>query len=123
MDYTGVIIEESLDDKAILKRLKILSTEIKPVTERMKSPWLTQWTLHTVLVPEKAADVVAAEISAALEMKHPWYADYRNDRWHYVVFRGKIFKVDWNTPGEYKAVTDRGVGIGIPKYQVSFANE
>ncbi len=121
MDYTGVIIEESLANKDILNKLKIVSTEIESVTERMKTPWLKQWTLHTVSVPEKDAQQVADEISQALEKQHSWYADYRNDPWHYIVFRGKIFKVDRSKPVEYKAVTEYGVGIGIPKHQVNFA--
>ncbi|MBI2665806.1 hypothetical protein HYX12_04250 [Candidatus Woesearchaeota archaeon] len=55
MVFKGVIIEESLARKEILQKIKILSTKIEPVTEKHKTPWLKQWTLHTVEVPESQA--------------------------------------------------------------------
>ncbi len=55
MNYKGVIIEESLEDKAVLGQVKIVDTKVEPITPRHKTPWLTQWTLHTVEVPEADA--------------------------------------------------------------------
>lgn len=52
MNYQGVIIEESLEDKGILKDVRILSTEVELVTEEHETPRLKQWTLHTIEVPE-----------------------------------------------------------------------
>ena len=54
-NYRGVIIEESLENKEILKKVQILSTDIKQVTEKHKTPWVKQWTLHTVIIPENEA--------------------------------------------------------------------
>ena len=54
----GVIIEESLDDTLVLKEVKILSTEIEPVTEGHKTPWIKQWTMHNVEVDANKADTV-----------------------------------------------------------------
>jgi len=39
-NFTGVIIEESLENKDILQRIKIIKTEIEKVTERDKTPWI-----------------------------------------------------------------------------------
>ncbi|MFA6446556.1 MAG: hypothetical protein WCW14_04910, partial [Candidatus Paceibacterota bacterium] len=78
MNYTGVIIEESLDRKDILKNIKIVSTEIEQVIENHKTPWLKQWTLHTVEISEREVESVALEISKSLESEHPWYADFKN---------------------------------------------
>ncbi len=46
--YKGVVIEESIEDKSVLAYLRILSTEVEPVTEKNKTPWVKQWTMHTV---------------------------------------------------------------------------
>lgn len=40
MDYKGVIIEESLKDKSVLDKVKILRTKEEPVTEGDQTPWL-----------------------------------------------------------------------------------
>lgn len=58
MNFSGVIIEESLTDKSVLDDVKIVSTEIEPITEEHKTPWVSQWTMHTVeITPEKVVEV------------------------------------------------------------------
>jgi hypothetical protein len=54
-DFQGVIIEESLENKDILKRVNILSTKVSEVTDKHQSPWLSQWTVHIVEGPESEA--------------------------------------------------------------------
>lgn len=124
MNYKGVIIEESLKNKSVLKGVKILSTKIEPVTEADKTPWLLQWTLHTVEVPEDFAESFAEKVKQALETEHTaWYADFKNDTTHFIIFPGKIFQVDRTKVEEYKAVTDYGISLGIPEYQLNFLPE
>lgn len=121
MNYKGVIIEESLEDKDVLKDVTILKTEVEKVTDEHKTPWLTQWTLHTVEIPEEKADFVTEKLSKDLEKEHSWYADYKNDKYHYIIYRGKIFKVDLENPILYKEAKQYGISLGIPEYQVDFA--
>ena len=123
MNFKGVIIEESLINPDILKEVKILKTKTERVTVKHKTPWLQQWTLHTVEVPNNAADSIAKEISKFLDYSHKsaWYADYKNDKIHYIIFKGKVFKINRNSPQEYKAATDYGISLGIPDYQVDFS--
>ncbi len=123
MNYTGVIIEESLDNLDVLKELTILSTEVEPVTERKRTPWVKQWTLHTVDIPEGKADRVANKISQDLDKVHSWYADYKNDEYHYIIYRGRIFKVDLSNPVLYRDAREYGISVGIPEYQVDFDQE
>jgi hypothetical protein len=122
MDYSGVIIEESLADPGVLKRVRIVSTHVDPVIERHRTPWLSRWTLHTVSVPEAQADSIAEEISRSFDCEHEgsWYADFKNDRWHIVVFPGRVFRVGADEPEGYAAVKAYGISVGIPDYQLDF---
>lgn len=123
MNYIGVIIEESLDPKfakEILGLVKIISTKVEQVVEKHKTPWLKQWTLHTVEVKENDAENVAKRISYALDLEHEWYADFKNDKVDFIIFRNKIFKIDKNTIELYKEAREYGISLGIPEYQVAF---
>jgi len=120
-NFTGVIIEESLENKDILKKVKIISTEIEKVTPEHKTPWIKQWTLHTVEIPEEKADGIAKSVSLSLDSHHEWYADFKNEKCHYIIFRNKIFKVNRSKPKQYQAVTKYGLTLGIPDYQLDFS--
>ncbi|MDP4001174.1 MAG: hypothetical protein Q8P83_02955 [bacterium] len=123
MNYKGVIIEESLDNQEVLKLVKIIETKVEQATEEHKTPWVKQWTLHTVEIPEDEADSVAELLSKDLDKEHNWYADFKNDKNHYIIFRGKVFKVDLANPVLYREAKQFGISIGIPEYQVDFAPE
>jgi hypothetical protein len=121
--YRGIIIEESLEDKSILSELRILETEVEKVTERNKTPWLKLWTKHTVEVPEAEAQAVAERLAKMLDRKHggSWYADFKNQRFHYVIFRDRIFRVDRRSKQQYDEVNRFGEALGIPSYQLDFS--
>ncbi|MBI2063993.1 MAG: hypothetical protein HYT65_03325 [Candidatus Yanofskybacteria bacterium] len=121
MNYKGVIIEESLEKADVLKDVVVVETKVESVTEEHKTPWIKQWTLHTVEILEERADQVAEKLSVDLDKEHEWYADYKNDQYHYIIYRGKVFKVDLKNPVLYKDAKQYGISIGIPEYQVDFA--
>ena len=122
MNYKGTIIEESLQDTSVLKDVTIVETKVEPITPEHKTPWLRQWTLHSVEIPEEKAQEVAEKISRIFDIEHPdWYADYKNDSYHFIIFQGKVFKVDLNNPVLYTEAKKYGVSLGIPEYQVDFA--
>ncbi len=121
MKFKGTIIEERLDNITCLKSVAITSTRIEKVTESHTTPWLKQWTLHTVAIDENKVEAVALQLSEALEKEHEWYADFKNKQLHYIIFRKKIFKVERNTPSEYDEVMKYGVTLGIPEYQLDFS--
>lgn len=124
MNYQGVIIEESLQDISVLKEVKVLETKVETVTPEHKTPWLKQWTLHTVEIPGSKVDEVAKKISQSFDKSHPvWYVDYKNDQNHFIIYTGKIFKVDLSNPVLYKDAKAYGISIGIPEYQVDFIPE
>lgn len=122
MTFNGVIIEESLIDNSVLNDVNIISTKVEPVTEHHKTPWVKQWTLYTVEVPEEKAAEVADKISKALDKDHDWYADFKSDTEHYVIYTGKVFHITNRTDKkQYDEATQYGISIGIPDYQADFS--
>lgn len=121
--FAGVIIEESLENKSVLNKVKILSTKIEKVLEKHKTPWLSQWTLHNVEIPENKAEEIAEDISKSLDRSHggSWYADFKNDKTHFIIFRNKIFKIERTSREQYEEATRYGISLGIPEYQVDFS--
>jgi len=118
--FNGVIIEESLENKDVLKKVKILSTKVEQVTEEHETPWLSQWTLHTVEVSDKKANEIAEEVSKSLDRKHggSWYADFKNETHHYIIFCDKIFFIDRKSKEQYAEAKQYGIFLGIPKRQL-----
>jgi hypothetical protein len=118
--FTGVIIEESLEQKDIFEKVRIVKTEVEEVTEKHQTPWLKQWTLHAVEIPADRAEDLAVTLSKALDSQHAWYADYKNDQLHYIIFREKVFKIDRTNKTQYDEAKQYGLSLGIPEYQVDF---
>ena len=120
-NFNGVIIEESLENKDVLQKVKIIKTKVEDVTKEHKTPWIKEWTLHTVEILENQADKIAEDLSNSLDSEHSWYADFKNDKFHYIIFRNKVFRVDRSKPEQYGDVTKYGLTLGIPDYQLDFS--
>ncbi len=122
MDFKGVIIEESLEDKSVLQDVETVSTKVEEVTPDHNTPYLKQWTLHTVHIPEDKVVEITEKLAHSLDSKHgDWYADFKNDNTHYIIFRDKVFAVDRSKPEQYDAVTKYGQSLGIPDHQLDFS--
>lgn len=119
-NFSGVIIEESLENKEVLKKVKILSTKVEKVVKEHATPWLSQWTLHTVEILEKDAGKIAKEISRSLDHKHgtSWYADFKNETHHYIIFPDKVFFIDQKNKKQYAEARSYGISLGIPERQL-----
>lgn len=118
--YKGVIIEESLTSKGPLKGLKIVSQEVEKVTDEHETPWLEQWTCDTVEIPEEDIDRVVRNLSAAIDVKHcsNWYCDFRNENWHFVVFRERVFKINRKKREDYAEMQEYAKSLGLPEHQM-----
>lgn len=117
-NYRGDIIEESLSNKNILKEVNIISTRVEKVTDEHKTPWLSQWTLDTIEVDDSQADNLAEKLSRSLDPEHSWYIDYRNDKYHFVIFKNKVFKLDRSKKSDYDEMIKYGLSVGTPDYQL-----
>lgn len=122
MEFKGIIIEESLENKNILKKLNIVKTNVEQVTEEDNTPWISKWTMHTFLVNEDDAMKVAEEIALSIDSKHQnsWYCDFSNKEYHFIIFKKKIFVVNKEMPEEYRDVIRYGEKLGIPEKQLDF---
>jgi len=120
MVYQGVIIKESLENKNVLRNVKIVKTKVEKVTDKHKTPWIKKWTLHNVEISEKDAEKIAEEISKSLDSKHNWYADFKDGKTHFIIFRNKIFKIKRTSKEQYDKAKEYGISLGIPEYQVDF---
>ena len=107
-NYHGDIIEESLRNMEALKEVKISSTRVEKVTSEHQTPWLSQWTLDTIEVTENEAESLAEKLSKALDPDHGWYIDYRNNQYHFVIFRDRVFKIDRRKKTDYDEMIKYG---------------
>ncbi|MFA6552476.1 MAG: hypothetical protein WCT19_03175 [Candidatus Paceibacterota bacterium] len=119
-NYKGVIIKESLEDKSLLKQIRIISTKVEKVTKKHRSRE-KQWTLHTIEIEEDKADDIAGQIS--LSIKDKWYADFKNKTHHFIIFKNKVFFIDRTSLEQYNEAKQYGISLGIPEYQVDFHPE
>lgn len=118
--YSGVIIEESLANRRALEGLNIVKQEVEQVAEEHETPWLAQWTCDTVEIPEEDIESVVQKLSVAIDTEHigNWYCDFRNNDWHYVVFSGRIFKIDRSKREAYDEMREYALSIGLPEHQL-----
>lgn len=125
MNYKGVIIEESLTDTSIIEELEIVQTEVEKVTERHGTTWLDKWTMQTVLIPEGKIDEYAKRLSNLIDVSHcsDWYCDFRNEKYHYVIFSNKVFKLDKSNKNDYDEMRKYAVALGLPEAQLPSFND
>ncbi len=86
MSYLGIVVEESLVEKSILDHIIITNTEVEKTTSEHQTPWILQWTMHTVEVPDEAIERFVKQLSEALDPEHAWYADFKNTDTHTISY-------------------------------------
>jgi len=69
-NFKGIIIEESLEKADVLKEVIVTNTKVEPVTDNHQTPWVKQWSMHTVEVLEDKAEEIVKKISLSLDSKH-----------------------------------------------------
>jgi len=92
MDLKGVIIEESLEDKSVLKEINIIKTESEIVTSKHRTPWLKKWTSHKVEIPEEKLDVICKKLQDSLDKNHEWYIELKSKKYEITIFKDEIIK-------------------------------
>ena len=102
----GTIIENSLSDKSILGKLKILETRE-----------VGDWVLHDVLVEEAEAPELAKYLSTG-----PWYIHLwtSGEDEFVVLFKDRMFRVKQSDKSTWQDAIAYGKSIGIPQEQLDF---
>lgn len=120
MDYIGTIVEESLSNLDILKEIEITDQSIEKVSERDNTPWLDKWTIDTVKIKEDESEELANKLSKIIDTKHcnDWYCDFKNDKYHYVVFKDKVFKLKRGKKTDYETMQEYASKVGLIKEQM-----
>lgn len=119
--YSGCVIEESLTNKDVLKEFIITRTNVEKVTEESNTPDLDVWTMHIVEIAENKIESIVPLLSKSIDGSRKnggWYTDLKSDDWHYIIFSGKVFKVDRSSDEQYEQAKEYGMSIGIPEYQL-----
>lgn len=102
----GTIIENSLQDKTLLEKVKITRT------------WKGgDWVLHDVLVDEEQVPEISKYISDG-----PWYIHlWKSGEDDFVIlFKDKLFHVNASDPASFADAIAYGKSIGIPEEQLDF---
>ncbi len=117
--YRGVLIEESLDDVAILGRLRIVDS----ATVTIDSPAPGQpstWTMATFEVDDADAAATAEGLAAALS-SGPWYVDFNNGQHSFVVFARRVFSYARGDELTLRAARTHAREAGVPVSQIDWA--
>lgn len=102
----GTIIENSLEDKSILKDLEITKTY-----------QIEDWLLHDVLVSEERAEKLGQYLNDG-----PWYMHFWEEGKDevLVIFKDKNFRIKYSDKATWADAIEHGKTRGIPEEQLDF---
>ena len=110
--YTGIVVEESLEDSRILNEVKILKVKITDSEEPAK-----RWHVYTVKVSQKEIERLAGNI------RHGWYMHFWKNKIVSVFFKGQRFELDHDEESSWTPAIQYGLFMGIPREQLNFPIE
>lgn len=106
MSYNGCLIEESLKDKSILNAFRLIETIFD------------DGEMYIVEIDDERLEEVLPKLQSAMTEDKTWYADLKNNDYHYIIYNDKIFKVDRNFGEQYEQAKAYGLKRGIPECQL-----
>jgi len=107
--YTGIIVEESLDDNRILNRLAVRKIHITG----QENP-SARWHMYEVTVSHQEISELANHIAGN------WYMHFWKGTDIIAVFRGKTLAFNYENKDTWGEVLRHGRSIGIPEEQLDF---
>lgn len=111
-DYIGIIIKESLTDANVLDTLQVVSNH----TETDQDNPDDTWHLYNVMVTKDEI----SNLQTYLERIGGWYMHFWKGEKVIVVFRDKLFEIDYDDKSTWKEAIDYGLSVGVPKEQIDF---
>lgn len=119
MNFTGLLLKESLEDEGVLDLVNITKTETWDVDN--VDDWQPKvWTAIYFKGDEKQIDDIAQKMSQAIKPR--WYLNIsienNNKKTEYVIFRNKTFKYEKGDKEKSKQAKEYGRSLGIPESQL-----
>lgn len=111
--WKGVIIEQSLESKDILRLVRIVKTKTATLEREEEKG---EFHFHNVQVGDDNIDRAVAKAKAAI--KNGWYMHFCKDNTMIVIFRGKSFVHQKGDEKTLDAIRKYGVSIGINSAQL-----
>lgn len=112
-----MIIEESLDDKTILKSVKIVDTR-KSTLENEDEKGILHF--YDIQLDDKGKDEFVQRASSAI--KQGWYIHICKDKVMTIIFKGKYFSFNETQKDKIENAKKYGMSIGILKEQMDIEN-
>jgi len=110
--YKGIIIKESLTNLSILEEVEVISER----TELDQDNPDEKWHLYTIEVLRGVID----KLQTHLKRKGGWYMHFWRGRDVIVVFRDKMFEINYNDKSTWEEAIDYGLSMGVPRKQLDF---
>jgi hypothetical protein len=120
-EWSGTIIEESLEDKSILKDLEVLSSEESIDDDPAQNHGFPTWTIIKVKVKRIDIEEVVRDLSRILK-EGKWWCDFNNGVETYIVFRNKIFKGKLSDLKFKLEVNEYAKSLDLPSNQLPFTD-
>lgn len=116
--FKGLLIKESLRDRAVLDRLTITKEEswdIENPAEGQSPVWHVAW----FEILDDQIDAMTKNLSASLA-DGKWFLEISNDEQMIVVFPGKIFSYQKGDAAARQEAVGYGRTLGIPVQQLDW---
>jgi hypothetical protein len=111
-EYTGIIIEESLDDNRILNTLDFMKLHISLA----ENP-LDRWHMYQVNVSKEEI------LELSKHILENWYMHFWAGTDIIAVFKDKTFEFNYDAKDTWTEVLKYGHSLGIPEEQLDFPIE
>lgn len=111
--WLGVLIEESLEDPAVLKKMSIVGTERSLLDGGTQGEQLQ---FHKIEVLDADVQDICLEVSQVI---HPtWYFHVVNGPKLLVVFRNEILRAEKSDPESIERIIKYGIAHGVLSEQI-----
>lgn len=111
--WLGVLIEESLEDPAVLKKISIVSTERTLLEGETQGQQLQ---FHKIEVSESDVEDICLEVSRVI--RSTWYFHIVSGTKMVVVFRDEILKAEKSDPESIERIIKYGTTHGVLPEQI-----
>lgn len=112
-NYTGTIIEESLDDNRIINDLDVTKVHITDDANPRD-----RWHLYTIKASLEDIEKLSHNIKSG-----KWYMHFWLGTKIVAVFKDKSFEFDYNNKGSWQPAIEYGLSLDIPREQLDFVIE